>query len=108
MVWGSVLRARTLFLLPTSTSANLGRSGRFRRNFVNGLGTWNVRGINETTKREEMVDILKTGKFDLLALTETKLKGIGEVSWVEINGIIFGVEEVKRAREGVSVLLSDV
>ena len=34
-----------------------------------------VRGINDTTKREEVVDIFKNGKFDLLALMETKLKG---------------------------------
>ena len=55
-----------------------------------------------------MVDIFEKGKFDLLALTETKLKGEGEVSWVEVNGIISGVEEVKRAREGVAVLLNNV
>ena len=34
-----------------------------------------MRGINETTKREQVVDIFQKGKFDLLALTETKLKG---------------------------------
>ena len=51
---------------------------------------------------------LQKGKFNLLAVTETKLKGEGEVSWVEVNGIIYGVEEVERPREGVSLLLSDV
>ena len=39
-----------------------------------------------------MLDIFKKGKFDLLALTETKLKGEGEVSWVKVNGIICGVQ----------------
>ena len=76
MVRGAVLEARTLFLLTTSPSASLGRSGRYRRlppyinqqNYVNRLGTWNVRGINNTTKREEVVDIFKKGKFKLLAL----------------------------------------
>ena len=31
-----------------------------------------MRGINDITNREEVVDILKEGKFELLALTETK------------------------------------
>ena len=44
----------------------------------------------------------------MLALMEMKLKGKGEVSWVGVNGIISGVEEVERAREGVAILLSDV
>ena len=37
-----------------------------------------------------------------------KLKGEGEVSWIEVNGIISGVQEVERAREGVAILLSNV
>ena len=116
MVWGALLGARTMFLLPMSVSASLGWSGRYRRlppcttqrNYVNRLGTWNVRGINDTTKREEVVDIFKKGKFDLLALMESKLKGEGEVTWVEDNGIFSGVQEMERAREGVASLLSDV
>ena len=67
-----------------------------------------MRGINDTTKREEMVDILKKGKFDLLALTEAKLKGEGEVSWGKANGLISGVHEVERTRERVTVMFSDV
>ena len=31
-------------------------------------------------KREEMVDAFRKGKFELLALAETKLKGKGKVS----------------------------
>ena len=81
MIWGAGLGARTLFFLPTSASASLGRSGRcrrlppliIRRNNVNRLGTWNIRGINGTAKREEMVDIFREGKFELFALKETKL-----------------------------------
>ena len=113
IIWGLGLRARTLFLLPTSASAILGRNGRYRqlpacitrRNFVNRLGTWNVRGINDTTKREEVVDSFKKGKFEL---TETKLKGEGELSWSGVNVIFAGVQEMERAREGVAVLLNDV
>ena len=33
------------------------------------------------------VDIFQKGKFDLLALTETKLKGEGEVLRKKINGL---------------------
>ena len=105
-----------LFLLPTSPLASLGWSGRYRRlppcitlpNYVNRLGTWNERGINDTTKREEAVDIFKEGKLELLALTETKLKGKREVSWSEVNIIFACIQEMERAREGVAVLLNDV
>ena len=116
MVWGAVLGSRTLFLLPTSASAGLGRRGRYRRfpscitqrNYVNRLGTWNVRGINGTAQIEEVVDIFREGKFKLLALTETKLKGNREVSWFGVNVIITGVQEMERAREGVAILLNNV
>ena len=65
---------------------NLGRSGRCRRllpcitwrKYVNCLITWNVRGINGIAKRKEVMDIFKEGRFELLALTETKLKGNGD------------------------------
>ena len=57
-------------------------------------------------KREEGVDVFREGKFELLALTETKLKGKGEVSWSGVNGIISGAHEMERAWEGVAVLLN--
>ena len=34
----------------------------------------------------------------MLALTETKLKGNGEVLWCGVNGIIGDVQEMERAR----------
>ena len=46
------------------------------------------------------MDVFREGKFELLALTETKLKGKGEVSWCGVNGIIAGVQEMERPREG--------
>ena len=76
--------------------------------YVNHLGAWNVRGINGTAKREEVVDVFREGKFELLALTETKLKGNGEVSLRGVNSITTGVQEIERAREGVVILLNDV
>ena len=50
-----------------------------------------MRGINGTAKKEEVVDVFRKGKFELLARTETKLKGNGEVSWYGLNVIIAGV-----------------
>ena len=44
----------------------------------------------------------------MLALTETKLKGKGGVSWYGVNGITAGVQEIERGREGVAILLKDV
>ena len=41
---------------------------------------------------EEVVEVFRKGKFELLPLTETKLKGNGEVSWWEVNGIIVSVQ----------------
>ena len=52
------------------------------------------------------MDVFKEGKFKMLALTGTKLKGNGEVSWCGVNGIIAGVQEMERAREGLAILLN--
>ena len=54
------------------------------------------------------VDIFKKAEFELLVLTETKLKGNGEVSWSGVNVIFAGVQEMQRAREVLAVLLNDV
>ena len=59
---------------------------------------------NGTAKREEVVDVFRKGKFELLALIEAKLKGNGEVSWCGVSGIIAGVQEMERAREGVAIM----
>ena len=71
-------------------------------------GTWNVRGINWTAKREEVVDVFRKERFEYLALIETKLKGNREVSWCGVNGIIASVQEMERDREKVAILLKDV
>ena len=52
--------------------------------------------------------VFRKGKFEFLVLTETKLKGNGDVSWCGVNSIFAGVQEMERAREGVAVLLNDV
>ena len=64
-----------------------------------------MRGINGTAKREEGVDVFRGGEFELLALTKTKLKGNGKVSWCGINSIITGAQEMERARAGLAILM---
>ena len=116
IIWGAELWAHTLFLLPMRASASLGRSGKCRRlppyitcrNYVNRLGTWNVREINRIVKGEKVVDVFRKRKCELFGLVDSKLKGNREVSWCGENGIIAGVQEMERAREGVAVLLNDV
>ena len=55
-----------------------------------------------------MVDVFREGKFELLALMETKLKQNGEVSWYGVKSIIVGVQEMERARKGVGILFNNV
>ena len=116
MVWGAVLGVHILFLLLMCASGSLGWSGKYRQLppcitwqiYVNHLGAWIVRRINGTAKREEVVNVFGEGKFKLLALMKTKLKGNGELSWCGVKGIIAGVQEMETAREGVTILLNDV
>ena len=50
------------------------------RNCVNRLGTWNMRRKNGIVVRE-VTYVFRKGKFELFVLTETNMKGNGEVSW---------------------------
>ena len=84
------------------------RPSNFRRNCMNRMGTWNVRGINVEEKRREVMDVFRKGKFDLLAVTETKMKGKGEIKWCDVKCVRAGVEENERGREGVAILMSDL
>ena len=56
--------------------------------------------INRIAKREEEVDVFRKGKFELLALTETKLKENEEGSGCEINDITARVQGIEKARKG--------
>ena len=77
---GCVLGARTLyFFLRAHQLASDGAGGFADSCLV-------ILSETDMTKRKQV-------KFDLLALTETKLIGEGEVSWVGVNGIISGVQE---------------
>ena len=53
----------------------------------------------QLVKKRQKKDVWK---FELLAFTETKLKGKGEVSWSGVNVIFTGVHEMERAKEGVT------
>ena len=75
---------------------------------MNRLGTWNVGGMNKEDKRSQVMDVFRRGRFDLLALTETKLKGNGEDEWCGVKCVYAGVEKNERAREGVAVLMSEL
>src|SRR6201990_823295 len=72
------------------------------------VGTLNVRGVNKEEKREEVGIVMKEKGFDVLALTETKLKGKGEISFGMYKGIYAGVNERVRAREGVAIVMKDM
>src|SRR5256885_9485217 len=68
---------------------------------------WNVRGCNKEEKREEISSVFKERKLDIVCLSETKLKGKGEVWFGNIKGVKSGVRERTRAREWVAILLRD-
>ena len=56
-----------------------------------------------------MVDDFINGVFLLLVLTETQLKGNGEVSWWGGGeDISVSVQEIQRGRECVAILNNDV
>ena len=72
---------------------------------LNRLGTWNARGINGTSKKEEVVDVFREGKFELLALMETIQR--------EWSSRYHGVEQMasllmSRRWKEVAILLNDV
>ena len=73
------------------------------------MGTWNeMVYINDIAKKEEVPDVFRRGKLELLALIETKMERIGVASWCRVNGIYAGIQDNKRYREDVAVLLNDL
>ena len=70
------------------------------------IGIVNVRGCSKNkAKKGEISKMFLRQRFDVCALSETKLKGKGEVMFGEVVGRVSGVA-AGRAREGVSLLLS--
>ena len=76
-----------------------------KRKLLN-LGVLNVRGCGTDEKKCMVVDVFKERKLDILALSETKVKGSGLREWEGQRVIVSGVNERCRAREGVAVILS--
>ena len=67
------------------------------------IRVFNVRGCSTNeAKKGEIGKMFLRRRFDVCALSETKLKGKGEVTlFGEVSGVAAG-----RAREGVALLLS--
>ena len=86
---------------------NLGAEGRGNSPQTLTIGALNVRGCStKVSKRCEIGDMFVRRKMDVLALSETKMKGIGEIDLGEVKGRISGVVS-GRAREGVAIVLSE-
>ena len=71
------------------------------------VGCLNVRGANAEIKKGEVGLIFRERNLDVLALTETKLKGEGNIDFGGFNGSFSGVNERVRAREGVAIIMKD-
>ena len=65
-----------------------------------------MRGCGMDEKKCMIVDIFKNRKMDILALSETKVKGSGLREWEGQKVIVSGVSERCRAKEGVGIMLS--
>ena len=110
MVWGCWVRGLHpvySFNINPSSSLALRRGALPIPALYKSTGYFECKRNKWTAKREEVVDVFGIGNFELLTLTETKLKVNEEVSWCEVNGIIAGAQ-MEIARESVTVLLNDV
>ncbi|XP_044745745.1 uncharacterized protein LOC123307480 [Coccinella septempunctata] len=67
------------------------------------FGTWNVQGIRG--KLVEVEKVMKQGKVDIVALTETKKKGNGIEQVGDYIHVYSGVPKSNRASKGVSLLI---
>ena len=65
-------------------------------------GCLNVCGCGADGKKCMIVDMFKERKLDVLALSETKVKGKGEREWEGKRVIVSGVPDRCRAHEGVA------
>ncbi len=71
------------------------------------LGSLNVRGCSTLeSKRSEIGEMFGRRRMDVLALSETKMKGKGERMFGDVIGRVSGVVN-GRAREGVALLVSE-
>ena len=71
------------------------------------LGSLNVRGCNKPEKKQVIGEIMNVKGLDVLALSETKLRGAGECMFGEMNAIRSGVKGRGHAKEGVVIVFSE-
>ena len=77
------------------------REGRVKPSQSLNIGVFNVRGCSTNeAKKGEISKMFLRRRFDVCALSETKLKGKGEVMFGEVVGRVSGIA-VGRAMEGV-------
>ena len=67
------------------------------------IGVWNMRGVNEGWKRSSVIQVMRERKYDVLALSETKLKGNGMIEKDGMKGVKAGAgeKESRRRRGGI-------
>ena len=58
-------------------------------------------------KREEIGRLFESRRLDVMALSETKVKGRGEVDFGNVSGRVSGVNERVRAKEGVALIVKE-
>ena len=94
-------------MMPNRQTREEGVEGRGNSSRTLFIGALNVRGCStRESKRCEIGDMFKRRSMDVLALSETKMKGKGEMAFGEVTGRVSGVDR-GRAREGVPVMLSE-
>ena len=71
------------------------------------VGVWNVGGLCNTDKRNEVVKIFKESRMGLLGLCEINLKGNEKFLWNDVHGVRAGMKGRERAKEGVGVLMNE-
>ena len=89
-----------LYFIPPRCKIRERGAGRVKPQSLN-IGVFNVRGCRTNEVKGEIGKMFLRRRLDVCALSETKLKGRGEVV-VRVSGVEGG-----RAREGVALLLSE-
>lgn len=85
---------------PSSTK-NKARKARKKKTIT--VGTWNIEGLR--TKQKEIINEIDKLKTDIIVLTETKKKGLGEEIIDNYYHIWSGVHKHQQAKSGVSILI---
>ena len=102
--WG--LRTLTSVFYSSEMSSQRKGRGEGKAYQTLNIGVCNVRGCSTNdAQKGEIGKMFLRRRFDVCALSDTKLKGKGEVMFGEVVGRVSGVA-AGRAREGVALLLS--